>query len=176
MRMLEEEKARKLESADEDLNISDDDLTEGRHYKKLQKELKQLKQEAAQIKQQTALSATEMRLKAQYSDFDRVVSKENIEALKEKYPEVALSLAANNDIYSKAVSAYTMIKNLGIVKDDNSIDTKALVHKNMAKPKPSASISPQKGDSPLSNAYTFENGLTPELKKQLWKEMNKYAR
>ena len=42
---------------------------------------------------------------------------------------------------------------------------------NAQKPRPLTSISPQQGDSPLSKANAFANGLTPELQAQLLKEM-----
>jgi hypothetical protein len=48
---------------------------------------------------------------------------------------------------------------------------RAAAQKNASKPKPLASVSPQQGDSPLSRANAFANGLTPELQKQLRQEM-----
>jgi hypothetical protein len=48
---------------------------------------------------------------------------------------------------------------------------KLRAQKNAAKPKPLASVNPQQGDSPLSKANAFANGLTDDLKKQLRKEM-----
>ena len=48
---------------------------------------------------------------------------------------------------------------------------KRKAQENSAKPRPMASVSPQQGESPLSHANAFANGLTPELQKQLWKEM-----
>jgi len=45
------------------------------------------------------------------------------------------------------------------------------VQANTAKPRPLTSVSPQSGESPLSRANAFAEGLTPELKKNLFKEM-----
>ena len=79
---------------------------------------------------------------------------------------------SSNDLYSTAVSAYTMIKNLGIApKGDDFMVQKAQAQKNAAKPKPLASVNPQQGESPLSKANAFANGLTDDLKAQLLKEM-----
>jgi len=172
MRMLEEEKARKAESADEDLNIGDDDLAEGKHLKKLQQEVKKLRQQSEQAKQQYSLNQMELKLRAQYPDFDKVVSAENITALRNQFPGRAASIHANPDVYLKAIDAYESIKNLGIHKEDIFIAEKAQTIKNAAKPKPLASISPQKADTPLSHANAFAQGLTKELQAQLIKEMN----
>ena len=65
-----------------------------------------------------------------------------------------------------------MVKKLGIseqVMVDNQ--GKATAQRNAAKPRPTASISPQQGETPLSRANAFANGLTEEMKKQLYKEM-----
>jgi len=64
-----------------------------------------------------------------------------------------------------------MVKKLGIYKPDNYEKDRAHVATNANKPRSSASISPQQGDSPLSNANAFADGLTPELKKKLYAEM-----
>ena len=135
-----------------------------------------MENELKQYRQQSVVESTETRLKAQFSDFDRIVSKENIESLRESYPEVAASIHANPDLYGRAVAAYTLIKQFGIAKDQLIEADRALVQKNAAKPRPMASISPQQGDSPLSKANAFANGLTDDLKNQLWKEMTQDAK
>lgn len=172
MRMLKEEQSKKSESHDDDIRLGDDDLAEGKHIKQLQQTVKKLKQDAEQNRQMALLSATESRLKSQFPDFDRIVSANNIESFRNQYPELAASVNANQDLYAKAVSAYTMIKKLGIVQEDNFIEAKAQTIKNASKPKPLASIAPQKGDTPLSHANAFASGLTPELQAQLIREMN----
>ena len=172
MQKLKDIQAKKEEIDDSDLSIGDADLAEGKHLKKLQQEIKRLRQESESSKQQSHVTQAEIRLKNQYPDFDKVVSLSNISALREEYPELAASINSNNDIYSKAVSAYTMIKKLGIHQDPIYTADKARIAQNSAKPKPSATIAPQKSDSPLSQANAFANGLTPDLQKQLWAEMN----
>jgi hypothetical protein len=156
---------------DDDINIAPDDLAEGKHLSKVAKRIKKLETELNQYKQQSNQTNTETRLKAQYPDFDKVVSRDNIELLKAQYPEIAQTLHASTDLYSTAVSAYTLIKRLGIHQDDTFVAEKAIAIKNSAKPRPLASVSPQQGDSPLSRANAFANGLTDELKEQLRKEM-----
>jgi DNA repair exonuclease SbcCD ATPase subunit len=171
-----DEYMRKLQEAQsdkdtEDLSIGDSDLAEGKHLKKLQAEVKRLRQESEANKQQSSLTQTEIRIKSQYTDFDRVVSPDNIAQLRESYPELAASINANADLYSKAVSAYTMIKKLGIHQDPVYNSEKARIAQNASKPKPSATIAPQKSDSPLQQANAFSQGLTPALRDQLRAEM-----
>ena len=113
----------------------------------------------------------ETKIKSQYPDFDSVVNNDNIEVLKNTYPELADSLSSSPDLYKKAVSAYTLIKKLGIGSEDTYRQEKEMAQKNAAKPKPLASVAPQQGESPLSRANAFAHGLTPELKAQLWKEI-----
>lgn len=167
----------RLDEPEEDLSykVEDDALVEGKHLSKVDKKIKKLEQQLQQYQQQSVLSATEIRLKTQYADFDSVVSADNIQVLRTQYPELAESINSNQDIYSKAVSAYTMIKKLGIAQvPDTYIQDKIQAQKNAAKPRPLASVAPQQGDSPLSRANAFANGLTPELQKQLLKEMNQF--
>jgi len=155
--------------------VDADALVEGKHLSKVNKHIKKLQDQLKQYQQQTTLNATEVRLKSQYPDFDKIVSRDNLESLRMAYPEIAQSLNANPDLYGKAVSAYTMIKKLGIGEEDPYVEEKAIIQRNAAKPKPLASISPQQGDSPLSKANAFANGkLTDELKSQMLKEMNEF--
>lgn len=169
MRKLQEAQSAKVDDAD--ITIGDEDLAEGKHLKKLQAEVKRLRQESESSRQQSSLATTEVKLKTQYPDFDRVVSADNIASLRDAYPELAASINSNADLYSKAVSAYTMIKKLGIHQDPVYSADKARVAQNASKPKPSATIAPQKSDSPLSQANAFANGLTADLQKQLRAEM-----
>lgn len=173
MRRLQEIETRnqQTQSEDEEINIAPDDIAEGKHLSKVSKKIKRLESELNQYKQQSAATTVETRLKTQYPDFDKVVSKDNIELLKAQYPEIAQTLHASSDLYSTAVSAYTIIKRLGIHQEDVYGVEKAIAIKNAAKPRPLASVSPQQGDSPLSRANAFANGLTDDLKEQLRKEM-----
>jgi hypothetical protein len=169
-----EEKNRPPEQQDDDTltNLAADDLAEGRHLNKMSMELKRMRNEIKQLKQESFEMSAETRLKVELPDFNKIVSEENIALLKDMYPEVALTLQSAPDLYTKAKSAYTLIKKLGVHVEDNFEREREVVQKNAAKPKPLASVSPQQGDSPLSRANAFANGLTQELKDQLNKEMN----
>lgn len=151
---------------DEDL-IDNDDLVDGKKYNKLAKEVRLLKKELRQHGE----TSVETRLKQQYNDFDKVVNQENVKMLKTLYPELAATLGSDTNLYSQAVSAYTMIKQMGIYKTDDYTQEKKIVEKNMAKPRPLTSVSPQKGNDPLAKANVFAGGLTEDLKAQLYREM-----
>lgn len=163
-------------SEDDDITLGPDELAEGKHLSKVGKKIKKLEQQLHQYQQHAQTMAIETRLKSEYPDFDKIVSKTNIDLLREMHPHIANTLNSATDLYSKAVSAYTLIKNLGIHVEDTYVQDRQLAQKNSSKPRPLASVSPQQGDSPLSRANAFANGLTEELKTQLRKEMEESRR
>lgn len=157
---------------DDNVYLNPDDIAEGKHLSKVQKKISKLEQKLHQYEQQTAAVSIETQLRSRYPDFEQVVSTDTINTLKDQYPEIAATIQNSPDLYSKAVSAYTIIKKMGIYSSDTFNKEKELAQKNTIKPKPMASISPQQGDTPLSHANAFANGLTDELRKQLLREMN----
>ena len=159
------------EPENDDLGLGDTDLAEGKHLSKVARKIKELEKKVQQYEQNTATQVTEARLRTQFADYDKVVSRENIKLLEQQYPEIANTLNSSTDLYSTAVSAYTMIKKLGIIPQEVYNPEKAQALRNLSKPRPLASLSPQQGDSPLSKANAFANGLTEDLKKQLAREM-----
>lgn len=174
MKQQNETKKTSEPEPEEDLgfDIGEDDLVEGKHLGKVAKEIRELKKELRNYQQASTSATTETKLKNKYTDFDSVVSKENVEVLVRDYPELGDTLRSNKDLYSQAVSAYTMIKNMGIYKEDKYVEDRVKVENNAGKPRPLTSVAPQQGDSPLTRANAFANGLTDELKSQLIKEMN----
>ena len=150
----------------EEQSLGDDDLVEGKHLKKVfsQIEKRLSSYQEAQIPD---------RLRAKFSDFDRVVNAETIEKLKRSEPELFSSLTASSDLYAKGVSAYKAIKRFGIVEDDSYAGEKAQLQRNMAKPGSPSSV---QGASPLSQANLYSQRLTPELRKQMYQEMVEAAR
>jgi len=156
---------------DDDLQLKPDDLAEGKHLSKVQKRIKALENQLRQSEERTAQMTTEARLKAQFPDFDKVVSRENVDIFRDMEPEVFATVSSSNDLYSKAVTAYKMIKKLGIGEPDLYQKDRDIAQRNAAKPKPVASLSPQQGETPMSRANAFAEGLTPDLRKQLLKEM-----
>jgi hypothetical protein len=155
-----------------DINIEEDALAEGKHLNKVQKKLKAMENQLKQYQQQSHLTNVRSMLKDQFPDFDKVLTQDNLDRLNETEPEIAYSLNSTQDPYTAGVSAYKMIKKMGIYEDKGSYNPNIqTVQKNAAKPRPVASLKLQGGDSPLTHANAFANGLTPDLQKNLYKEM-----
>lgn len=161
------------EEEEEDVSLAPDDLVEWRH---VEKKIKKLEKELKSFQESSSVSSAESRLKAQYPDFDKVVNKENIELLKQTEPEMANLLLQGKDLYGKGVSAYKMLKNLGIYKEDHYAKDREKAEQNSKLPRSTSSVGVQSGDSPISKANAFAEGLTPDLKKSLWKEMEMYRK
>lgn len=155
---------------DDEIKMTDDDLVEVKHMRKVSNKLKKLESQLYNYEQKNTLANAQVRIKASYPDFNKVVSKENVQILSVSYPELAATLNAGVDAYNTAASAYTIIKQLGIYKDDPYTDQKSTAQKNTMKPKSSVNVSPQYGNGPLTRANAFASGLTPELRAQLRKE------
>jgi hypothetical protein len=160
------------ESEDFTVDIGENEFAEGKHLSRVQKEINALKKQLRTYQQRTVEMTAEARLKSQFPDFDKVVTQENIQLLNESEPELAATLATAPDLYTKSVSAYKMIKKLNITNADEFENERQRALKNSTKPRPSVSISPHHSDSPLTRANAFAQGLTPEVQKQLLKEMN----
>lgn len=165
-----------LEQQTDDFSLGSDDIAEGKHLKKMQqnltREISNLKEELQGYKKQTQQAITESRIKSSYPDFDSIVNTANLDALQRKHPEIMATLQNSPDLYSQAVSAYTMIKNLGITGEKNYSADHERAQANAYKPRATNAVSPQRGDSPLTKANAFANGLTKELQEQLRKEMD----
>jgi hypothetical protein len=158
--------------ADDDFHIGPDELAEGKHLNKVVQEMKRLRGELNEYKKKSSAETTEARIKAEYPDFEKVVSRENIEHLNTHYPELAYTLGATEDLYKTARAAYTLIRKLGISPEVNTYDMdKETAQRNSSKPRPLASVSPHQGDSALSRANAFANGFTDDVKEALRKEM-----
>jgi hypothetical protein len=177
MRRLAELEAKATKPAppveeDDEIHIGDDDLAEGKHLSKMARKVKRLEEQLKKQEAKTQEQATESRIKTVYPDFDKVVSKDNVDALYAAYPELGYTLSQTKDLYAQAASAYTLIKKFGIYQESPLNSDKERALKNMAKPKPLTSVAPQQGASALERANAFASGLTSELKDQLLKEMN----
>lgn len=169
--MPQQKPVQEPEVDDFNFDVADDALLEGKHAKQLVQELKKVKKELRQFHSQSSETAIESKIRSSFPDFDQVVSKENVDRLNREYPEIAQTLRDTPDLYNKASSAYSIMKKFGIHKDMIYEEDKMKAIKNSQKPRPVASVSPQQGDSPLSKANAFANGLSKDLQKQLLAEM-----
>jgi len=146
---------------EEEPEIMDDDLVEGRHLKRY------LQRIEARLAEEKAASVPD-RLKSKFEDFEQVVTKDNVEKLKQLEPELYSSITSGNDLYTKGVSAYKALKRFGIVEDDTYAADKERVNKSHSRPMSTQAV---KGQGALHEANVFAQGLTPELRSKLYKEM-----
>lgn len=176
-RLREIEQEKKMKEQEEHAEKSefnfgaDDDLAEIRHLKAIAERQKKLEEQLKKYQQESNQMTAEARLKAQYNDLEKVVSDNNLSRLRAEDPDLVASLQSNPDTYTRYAAAYKAIKRMGIYQEDNYEQERKRAQDNVSKPRPLASVSPQQGNSPLSRANAFANGLTPELRKNLIKEM-----
>ena len=160
---------------EDDLGVEDDGYVEGKHVKKNNKILKAKvnsleKQQAeanAKMAEQTAKMAdqfAEWRLKAQYADFNSVVTPENIKKLAAVKPVLYKNMFANPDLYEKGESAYDLIKSYVATDDYNVQDEK--IESNKTKPRSAASAPTQVAESPLSRASDYDRRVLSEERKE----------
>lgn len=160
---LEEMQSPKAQPEPEE-DLTDDDFVRGHHLKKKLEAMKKLLQKT---EAETAIS----RAKSLFNDFDQVVSFENVELLKQNDPELAISLKAlAHDPYAQAIATYKLLKRTDYSQQMQSMENKQRIDKNIKKPPSINSV------APLAEANRFANGLTPELKKALQKEMSEAAK
>lgn len=176
----EPKQAKVAENEETDIPIGDEDIVEGKVLKQFIKKQKALEAELKTFKAKSSEDIIESRIRARFPDYYAVVNADSLETLAAEDPELAYTIQSSQDFYNKAVLAYKEIKRRGIVADNNYTNTheadKKKAQQNAAKPKPTVSASPQRGDSPLSKVNAFAQGLTPELKASLLKEMKEACR
>lgn len=146
--------------------LADDDIITKAHARKMAERM--ARDIAKEVLRERENSTVDERLKLKYPDFADVVTPENIEFLKQNEPELAESLSLNPNPYAVGVAAYKLIKKLSPEEGAMVSREKEKAIKNAAKP---VSVNSVTKASAIGSAHIFENGLTPELKKQLWKEM-----
>lgn len=171
---IQHQQPQKDTSYEEDFSIGPDDLVEGKHLSRYEKQIQTMKKELDTYKQQTTSSMVETRLRTEFPDFDTVVNRENIEILTAQNPHLAATINASSDLYSKAAAAYTMIKTLGIHNEQEFVEDKIKAHENLSKPRTVSSISKNSpDDSPLSQANAFANRMSDEEKRERYERMKK---
>jgi len=133
--------------------------------RKLEKRIHDLE---SQLKAKDAESV-EDRLRSKFSDYDEVVSTENVEYLQQHDPELVISIQRmSDDPYKQAMAAYKLLKKTDYHMNKASMEDKSKAESNSKKP---VSVQSVRKQGALAEANRFSNGLTPELKKVLWKEM-----
>ncbi len=116
---------------------------------------------------------TPQRLKNRFGDFEAVVTTENVNKLRDLDPDIAQALSLISDEEAQAVAAYKYIKAF-LPQATETTATKKRIQENANQPKSLSATGAN--SSPLSKAGAFEQGLTPDLQKQLFAEMQSCAR
>ena len=133
--------------------------------RKLEKRIHDLE---TQLKAKDAESV-EDRLRYKYSDYDEVVSTDNVEYLQQHDPELVMSIQRlSDDPYKQATAAYKLLKKTDYYMNKGSVEDKNKAENNSRKP---VSVQSVRKQGVLSETNRFANGLTNDLKKSLWKEM-----
>ena len=141
--------------------------------RKLAGEIKELKNYLTTQKAKEADYVMD-RLKMRFPDFESVVNADNIGQLKRDNPTLAKAIASmQGDPYDQAVAAYEILKRSGYQQDGQTIMDKEKIEKNQKKP---VSVQAVRKEGPLSEANRFALGLTPELRKELQREMNEASK
>ncbi len=179
---MSQQQTNKMQVTDDedDFDIGDDTYIEGKHLKKyvksLKQELKNTKKQFEEYNNQNSLSNAEMRLKNQFSDFNTVVTTENLEKLAAQKPALYRTILANTDVYDKGYTAYELIKHSGII-DNNYQELDRRVEENRSKPRSAANASPQSGETPLARVGDYDRRvLTEERKDQLRRQVEEAKR
>ena len=164
----------KQEEPEPEEDFDENDIpTYGQTRKAIQREAQRIAKETIEkTLKEKEYSTAPKRLTSEFSDFDDIVTKKNVDYLIENEPEIADTLRATKDPYKQGKIAYKFIKSLGIVKEPNTKALKEDANANLKKPVSTNAVS---GRNSLNNANVFSKGLTADLKKQLWKEMNEAA-
>ncbi len=154
------------EEVDELANLAEDDILTVAQAKKLAQ--KMARGVAEDVFKEREAATVDERVQLKYSDYADIVTKENRELLKQTEPELAQSLYHIPDPYNQAVTAYKLLKKVTAPGESSlSLDKKRALE-NSQKP---LSVNAVTKQSAIGNAHLFENGLTPDLKKQLWADM-----
>lgn len=154
------------EEEDELAGLAKDDILTVAQAEKIAH--KMAKKAAEEAIRQRDVSTVDERVQLKFADYAEIVTKENIELLKQTEPELAESLYHIPDPYKQAVAAYKLLKKVTVKKEDPMSLEKKKAMENSQKPMSVNAVTKQ---SAIGNAHLFENGLTKELKGQLWKEM-----
>lgn len=150
---------------DEDFDISDDSFVEGhqvkKYLKKINQKVVQAKKQFEEVTKKTAAKYAETNLKTQFADFDNVVTKENLEKLKQTKAPLYRSIMANTDLYDMGYSAYEAIRAMGISNNEYE-DLDKRIETNRQKPRASGGASAQVGETPLSRMGNYDRRVLTE--------------
>lgn len=155
---------------EEDFGFKDDDLIEGKHVKNIIKEIKTLKSE---IKQKDA-SSVDDRMQMRFSDYRDIVTKENIDLLKETEPVLVESLLAMNDPYKQAEAAYKMLKKMApVTKEPPTTLEKKKALENAQKPVSVQAVAKSSPIADVNQFYEMDRKGRQDYLRKVYEDMQK---
>ena len=160
-----------VEANEESLDVEDEDYVQAKHVKKTSKkvtsELKAIREEMQQLRQDNILLRAE-KATDKISDFNDVVSTDNLKTLQRLYPDDYETVMSNPNLKSKSVTAYNMILRYGIAeqKDKEVAQLKVVDRKiDEIKSRPGSASNAKTSSSPLTSASRYDSdgrlNLTP---------------
>ena len=163
-----------------DIADDDDSLLEKKHIAPLLKKVQQLEQQLVAAQQITTVDQVRQNLRRSYTDYDEIMTEDNLKDLEYMKPAVAKALRSSGDFEGAAETAYHMIKTLGIHQSEPARPSrdveadKRRARENMAKPKHPSVIG--KSNSPLGELSPYQVEQTQERKDAVWKRMKQKLR
>jgi len=100
------QKVQEPEEDDFEVAIEDEALIEGKQLKQLVREIKNLKKTVRQYETKSQVNSQqtiELRLRNQFPDFDKVVTRENLVQLREVNPDLADTILKNEDQFKENI-------------------------------------------------------------------------
>lgn len=167
----QQQKPAKVESDDEDIPLEDDSYVEAKYIKRLKKDLVETKKQLQALNVNTAQTVAEAKLRAKFGEeFDRYLTAENIQKLKELKPAHYRSIMSNPDIYDQGEAAIDSIK--AFIAKEKYQDVDKRIEENKQKPRSGAAAASQTADTPLSRVGDYDRRiLTEERKEQLRRQV-----
>ena len=154
---------------EEEFDFEDDDLVDGKKFKRYLKKQRELERKVTQYETQSTGMNIEMKLRNKYPDFDSVVNEASVQRFKEEYPDMFNTVSSSTDMYSKAVTAYRLITKFGLDGKPTYNREKETIQRNINKPRNPATLSSASAESPLAGANLFAHGMTKDLQERLRK-------
>jgi len=155
-----------------ELDIKDDEYIDGKHLNKVTKQIQNMQNELHQWKQYSEETTAELKLNNEFSDFNSVVTAENVKEFIKRYPEMRSIVQNNDTLYNRGKGTYKAIKKFmgDNLKSNINKSQQTKIQNNSIKPRPTSSIQEQQ-NSPLSKANLFANGYNEDIGKALEDEM-----
>ncbi len=174
MPQAQERQAMPEASEYEDISLADDEIAEGKHIAKLNKNTRKAIENQRRLEAELEAIRIERKLEREIPDFYQVVTDDNVKAFALLDPALAEVIGSYPNIEKRAKAAYSAIVKAGIHKMADYDTQKELVKQNMSKPKPVTEVAQTGGTSAMSRSLdNYSGDLTDEMKRMYYQEMKR---